>query len=272
MPCSSRKHERAPRGRTWPARSRRRSPAPRGEDTVEAGHRIEARRPDVVAVGHPDVATVDALDVRHHLVQGRGHPRGPYVGRFGEVGVDVDHPVAVEQVSHVCSSSRTHGSVGHDAIGVESGELGGIELQKLGEHLVGVRAELRRGRGDPAVDALHPEGLRRDRDRTRRPVIDDLVEATRRELGIADGETRIARRCGRDSRRRQQLDGVGEVLVGSPEAEDDVELVIAARRPASDASSGSAARSNHPSTSVSARHCSSVVTDTASQASRPRHR
>jgi hypothetical protein len=71
----------------------------RRHDAVVAGHRVEARGAEPLAAGHPDVLTVDALDVGDVVVAARREPGGPGVGRLGEVGVDVDDPEPVEQVS-----------------------------------------------------------------------------------------------------------------------------------------------------------------------------
>ena len=65
-----------------------------------ARHGVKPWGADALVAGEPGVPPVHAHDVRHSFGQRGRHPSRPGVSRLREVRVDIDHPDAIEQVSH----------------------------------------------------------------------------------------------------------------------------------------------------------------------------
>ena len=227
----------------------------RRQHAVVAGHRVVAGRAEELAVGHPDVAAVLALDVGHAVVQRGGHAGGPHVGRLGQVGVDVDDVVAVEQVGHGCSSSDADGSVGDGAVVVEAGDLVVGQAEQVAEDLVGVLAERRApGVRTQSSTPVRPERLGRHRRRTGHRMVHDLLVAPGPELGMAVREAGVVGRRGRDAeRRRARRRPSATSCVAAHAASTSSSSSWRARRPSTVARPGSAARSGRSSTFVGQR-------------------
>ena len=132
-----------------------------------------------------------------------GKPCRPHVGRLGEVRVDVDHVEAVEEVGVMGSpfhrsgftGQRVHRPAGSQASGftgqrvhrprgrspttssASSAAISSSVQPSVGEDLVVVLADGRRGSAHPAIDAAVAERHRGDRVPTDHRMVDHLVEA-----------------------------------------------------------------------------------------------
>ena len=156
-------------------------------DAVEPGHGVVAGVAEALAAGHPHVVAVDALDVRHDVVQRRRHARDPRVGRLGEVGVDVDDGDAVEEIGWwrwcVMVRSQSQGVVpirsSASRAAISSAERPrSVRISWL------CWPEHRRRGAEPAVDAGVPERQRRVRLHADDRVVEVLVVAAGDELRV----------------------------------------------------------------------------------------
>ena len=116
------------------------------------------------------------------------------------MGVDIDHPVAVEEVGHDGSFSQPRGRSAMTPSARRRSRSASRTPSRPARISVVVLTESGRGRADPAVDAVDPERQGRDREAAGHRVIDHLVVRARPELRVA-----LQRRADHEPARRGRL-------------------------------------------------------------------
>ncbi len=71
-----------------------------GKHTVKARHRVRARCAGGAPPDDPHILAVSPLHTRNVIAPLGGHARGPQIRRFGQMRVDVDDGIAIEEIGH----------------------------------------------------------------------------------------------------------------------------------------------------------------------------
>ena len=170
------------------------------------------------------------------------HARGPHVGRFGEVGVDVDDVDAVEQIQ-IRTGHGGHASFSHVEVQMPSGQVpitssasssassSSVHPNRAPRISCVVLADRRGGAASPPFHAAEPERQRGDRMGPCHRMHDFLEEAAMGELRVERGAAGVEGGSGGNPGRDEHFDGLVELERGRPFGEASVEVVVA-RAPA----------------------------------------